>query len=166
MRRQLAIAATTLLLAGCGSETTPEEQALQDARDVAMVEAVNQSAPPLELVTPEPILLPDIERFDLYGAACNYAPGTSLGTRVVAREVDAFIKLDGEVQRLAADPGSRELPGGTRTLYSGKEYSLQLGIKGEGEKTAEGKVDYEGTVTLRDARGRPVYEGTGLAQCG
>ncbi|KRA83385.1 hypothetical protein ASD76_04850 [Altererythrobacter sp. Root672] len=155
-----------MLLAGCGSSSTPEEQALEDARDVAMVEAANKSEPPLQLVTPEPILLPDLERYDLYGAACNYAPGTSLGTRVVAREADAFVKIDGEVQRFAADPGSRELPLGTRTLYNGKEFSLQLEIKGEGEATADGKENYEGTVTLRDPHGRPVYEGTGLAQCG
>ena len=32
--------------------------------------------------TPEPILLPDIERYDLYGEVCSYAPGTSLGARV------------------------------------------------------------------------------------
>jgi hypothetical protein len=155
-----------MLLAGCGNKSTPEEQALEDARDVAMVEAANKAEPPLELVTPEPILLPDLERYDLYGEACNYAPGTSLGTRVVARQADAFVKIDGEVQRFAADPGSRELPLGTRTLYNGKEFSLQLEIQGEGEETADGKKNYEGTVTLRDPYGRPVYEGTGLAQCG
>ncbi|MBT2133774.1 hypothetical protein KK137_05450 [Croceibacterium sp. LX-88] len=155
-----------MLLAGCGNSSTPEEQALKDARDVAMVEAANKAEPPLELVTPEPILLPDLERYDLYGDACNYAPGTSLGTRVVAREADAFVKIDGEVQRFAADPGSRELPLGTRTLYNGKEFSLQLEIRGEGEATPDGKTNYEGTVTLRDPHGRPVYEGTGLAQCG
>src|SRR3989337_564613 len=116
MRQVWAIAAL-LLLAGCGDELTPEELAQADARDVALVEAANKVEPPLKEITPEPILLPDIERFDLYGAACNYAPGTSLGTRVVAREADAFMKIDGEVVRLAADPGSRELPMRSRTLY-------------------------------------------------
>jgi len=152
------------LLAGCNNGPTPEEQSLSDARDVAMVEAANDAKPPLKEVTPEPLLMPDIERYDLFGEACNYAPGTSLGTRVIAREADAFVKVDGEVQRLAADPGARELPMHTRTLYSGKDYSLRLALNGESEEPA-GAGDYEGSVTLRDAYGRVVYEGTGLAQC-
>jgi hypothetical protein len=163
MRRILAIA--VLLLAGCQDEPTPEEKAAEDERAIAMVEAANDAKPPLELVTPDPILLPDIERFDLYGTGCNYAPGTSLGTRVIAREADAFMKIGGEVVRLAADPGSRELPMHSRSLYSGKDYALRLEIHNDGEPANGGSVNYEGTVTVRDAWGRVVYEGTGLAQC-
>ena len=162
--KRFAVAAL-LVLSGCDTGPTPEEQALSDARDVAMVEEANEVMPPLEEVTPEPILLPDIERYDLYGMACNYAPGTSLGTRVVSREADAFVKIEGEVHRFAADPGSRELPMHTRTLYNGKEYSLRLAINGEPEPESDGTTSYEGSVTLRDRYGRVVYEGTGLAQC-
>lgn len=168
MRTRGAVAIVlALAVAACGDETSPEEQAQADARDVAMVEAANEAMPPLEEVTPEPILFPDIERYDLLGQACNYAPGTSLGTRVIAREADAFVKIDGEIVRLAADPGSRELPMHTRTLYSGKEYALRLQIVEEdaGEPAPDGSTNYEGNVQLRDAYGRLVYEGTGLAQC-
>lgn len=164
MRNRLALAAL-LILAGCGREVTPEEQAMADARDVAMVEAANEIMPPRKEVTPEPILLPDIERFDLYGQACNYAPGTSLGTRVVAREADAFMKIDGEVVRFAADPGSRELPMHTRTFYNGREYSLRLAIVEHAASDGGDTPDYEGAVTLRDRFGRVVYEGVGPAQC-
>ena len=168
MRTRGAVAIVlALAVAACGDETSPEEQAQADARDVAMVEAANEAMPPLEEVTPAPILFPDIERYDLLGQACNYAPGTSLGTRVIAREADAFVKIDGEIVRLAADPGSRELPMHTRTLYSGKEYALRLQIVEEdaGEPAPDGSTNYEGNVQLRDAYGRLVYEGTGLAQC-
>jgi hypothetical protein len=82
---------TALALGGCGEEQTPEEQARQDERDIALVEKANDAMPPLRQVTPEPLLYPDIERYDLYGEACGYAPGTSLGTRVFAREADAFV---------------------------------------------------------------------------
>lgn len=166
--RKILPAAVLLVLTGCGEELTPEEQAMADARDVAMVEAANDVMPPLKPVTPDPILVPDIERFDLYGEACNYAPGTSLGTRVVAREADAFMKIEGEVHRFAADPGSRELPMRTRSLYSGKEYSVRLTMEPLSETDAEadaGVTDYEGSVILRDRFGRIVYEGVGLAQC-
>ena len=164
MLKRLAIAGL-LVVAGCDREPTPEEQALADARDVAMVEEANDAMPPLRQVTPEPILLPDIERYDLFGEACNYAPGTSLGTRVVAREADAFVKIEGEVHRLAADPGSRELPMHTRTLYNGKQYSLRLTMEPQESAAGEETTDYEGSVILRDQWGRVVYEGTGLAQC-
>ena len=164
MRTAMVISAM-LVLAACDREPTPEEQAAEAARATAMVEAANNVMPPLKQVTPEPILLPDIERYDLYGQACNYAPGTSLGTRVVSREADAFVKIEGEVHRFAADPGSRELPMRTRTLYNGKEYSLRLALDGQEEAEVDGATDYEGSVTLRDRYGRVVYEGVGLARC-
>jgi hypothetical protein len=164
MRRMLLVA--VLLVTGCGEELSPEEQALRDERDIALVEQANRSAPPIRQLTPEPILYPDIERHDLYGAACNFAPGTSLGTRVIARETDAFMKVNGELLRFAADPGARELPVRTRSLYNGRGYSLRLEISGEGEQEGIETVNYEGTVTVLDAHGRVVYEGTGLAQCG
>lgn len=158
-------ALAVLLLAGCERELTPDEQALQDERDIAQVEKANDSMGPLQPVTPEPILYPDIERNDLFGASCNYAPGTSLGTRVVAREADAFMKIDGEIVRFAADPGSRELPQRTRSLYAARAYSLRLQLDGEGEPSAQGTTDYEGSVMVFDSHGRVVYEGTGIAQC-
>jgi len=153
------------LLAGCDTGPSEDEQAAADARDVAMVEAANDVKPPLKEVTPDPIMLSDIEQFDLFGEACNYAPGTSFGTRVIARASDAFLKVDGEVVRLAADPGSRELPVHSRTLYSGKEYSLRLALSGDGSNTPTEPGKYEGSVTLRDQYGRVVYEGTGYAEC-
>ncbi len=164
MRRLAGLA--VLFLCACNPELTPEEQALQDERDIAMVEQANSSAPPLREVTPEPILYPDIERHDLFGAACNYAPGTSLGTRVIAREADAFMKIDGEVMRFAADPGARELPLRTRSLYNGRRYALRLQIGGAGEEAGTETANYEGRIALFDSYGRVVYEGEGLAQCG
>ena len=127
--RKLLVLAGTALLAGCGDDVTPDEQAAADERDIAMVEDANKAAPPLRLVSPEPILLPDIERYDLLGEACSYAPGTSLGARVIAREADAFMKIDGEIERFAADPGARELPMHTRSVYNSKSYSLRLDLR-------------------------------------
>ena len=164
MRLVLGFAGAALFLAGCGSETSPDDRTAADDRAVAMVEAANKAAPPVQLVTPEPILLPDIERYDLLGETCSYAPGTSLGARVIAREADAFMKIDGDIERFAADPGSRELPMHTRSVYNSKGYSLVLSLK-EDTGEDEQRTSYEGSVTLRDAHGRIVYEGVGEAQC-
>ena len=155
-----------LVLTACGQTQSPAEKAAEDAEGVAMVEEANNAEPPLETVTLEPLLYPDIERYDLFGMACAYAPGTSLGARVIARENDAFIKIGEEVVRLAADPGSRELPMRSRTLYNGKEYSLRLEIEGAPTDGDAENAQYEGSIFLRDRWGRVVFEGTGSAQCG
>ncbi len=151
-------------LGGCGEALSPEEQERQTERDIAMVEKANHAMPPLRQVTPEPLLYPDIERYDLYGEACSYAPGTSLGARVFARQADAFVKIDGEIERFAADSGSRELPMRTRSLYNSKNYTLRLRIR-KNDEGGEQTDGYEGSVQLFDAYDRVVYEGTGVAQC-
>ena len=156
-------------LAGCGEEMSEAEKAEQDRELVERVREANDTAPPLVEVVPEPILYPDIEANDLFGLACSYAPGTSMGARVIAREADAFVKVDGEMLRFAADPGSRELPANTRSLYNGREYSLRLDIqdKQPGEQVGDGgAVLYEGTVWLRDRWDRVIYQGTGAVNCG
>ena len=159
---RIAACLALLPLAGCG-EGPPK---LSDEEAIAAVEAANGALPPAEEVVPEAILYPDIERNEIYGAACSYAPGTSLGARVIARPVDAFMKIDGDIVRLAADPGASELPLGTRSLYTGRAYTLNLSIAGEGEETMSETTLYEGTITLRDMHGRVVYTGTGTASCG
>jgi hypothetical protein len=156
-----------MLLGACAEELSSEDQALRDAEALAAVERANSIEPPLREVVPETILYPDIERHDLFGAACSYAPGTSLGARVIARQADAFMKIDGEIVRFAADPGSRELPLQTRSLYNGREYSLRLQVDGEGVPTAssgEG-TGYEGSIHLRDQWDRVVYSGSGSVSC-
>ncbi|HWK42519.1 MAG TPA: hypothetical protein VNR60_11375 [Croceibacterium sp.] len=168
MRRILVLGFGGCLLAGCGEALTPEEQARLDERDIAMVEKANEGSAPMREVTPEPLLYPDIERHDLYGESCSYAPGTSLGTRVFAREADAFVKIGGEIERFAADPGSRELPMRTRSLYNSRNYALRLRLDAGPDAESEGEAqdgNFEGTVQLFDKYGRVVYEGTGLAQC-
>lgn len=156
----------TLLLASCGDGLSPEEQAIQDERDIKLVEETNDTPPPLKPVIPQAIGFPEIEQYDLFGKACNYAPGTSFGTLVVAREADAYMKIDGAMVRFAADPGARELAIRTRSVYNSLGYTLRLELEGEGEQSGPDQTNYEGTVTLRDGYGRVVYEGAGLAQCG
>lgn len=167
--RWLTTTPLILALAACGGELT---QAERDAQDRALAEQVrdaNEIAPPLDEVVPDAILYPDMETHDLLGLACSYAPGTSMGVRVIAREADAYMKIGGEMIRFAADPGSRELPAGTRTLYNSREYSLRLAIedKGDAVQAPDGGAQLsEGTVWLRDRFDRVVYTGTGAVNCG
>lgn len=159
---------TVLACAACSGE--PADDDVREEQAIAAVEAANEVQPPLEQVTPEPLLGSDIERHDIYGPSCAYAPGINLGPRLIAREPDAFMKVDGEILRFAADPGSRELAEGTRSLYNGREYSLRLELEEEdlpidAEPGSE-MTEYEGTVRLLDRWGREVYSGTGPSVCG
>jgi hypothetical protein len=167
MRRSLLIV-VGLAITGCSQESDPAEQAAEDARIVEMVHAANDAPPPIEEVIPEAILYPDVEKEDLFGQSCAYAPGTSMGARVIAREADAYMKIDGEMVRFAADPGARELSSHTRSLYNGRTYSLRLEIEGEGkdDPNASESTVYEGTIWLRDRWDRNVYVGTGTVSCG
>lgn len=166
MRRYL-VAALTLASCACSAETDERMDAAEQARVVEAVRLANEAKPGIVEVVPEPILYPDIERWDLFGQACAYAPGTSLGARVIAREGDAFMKIDGELVRFASDSGSRELPMRTHSLYNGRAYSLRLEIADEGEEISvkSGPGTYEGTIWLRDRWDRVVYQGSGTVSC-
>ncbi len=153
-------------LVSCGDNISDAERAEQDRALAERVREANDTAPPLVEIVPEPILYPDIEANDLFGLACSYAPGTSMGARVIAREADAFIKVDGEMLRFAADPGSRELPAKTRSFYNGREYSMRLEIGNKQAAEEDTPALMEGTVWLRDRWDRVIYQGTGAVECG
>lgn len=157
-----------LFLVACAQEPAAQEPVADAERAIAMIEAANRAAPPLRAIVPEPITFADIDEHAIHGRACNFAPGTSLATRVIAREGDAFIKVEGEMIRMAADPGSPELPGGIFSLYDGREFSLRLAVDGAGRPAGEGvgAVNYDGAIDIRDRWGRSVYTATGLARCG
>jgi len=162
---RFAIPVILLLAVACTEAPLEAEQESENAALVDRVREANDAEPPLEQVVPETIGYLDMEANDLLGLACAYAPGTSMGARVIAREADAWMKIDGELIRFAADPGSRELPANSRTLYNGRTYSLRLAIEGV---VTEGEVEhttYEGTMWLYDRWDRVVYTGSGAVNC-
>ena len=161
MRHLLLAGLAALSLTACDDGSTPPERTAESEAIAERVRAVNDAPPPMVEIVPETIGYPDMEANDLLGAGCAYAPGTSMGARVIARETDAYMKIDGEMVRFSADPGSRELPAKTRTLYNARSYSLRLAIEsGEGESAGS-----EGTMWLYDSYDRLVYTGTGTAEC-
>lgn len=163
-----------MMVAACTDDVSDAEQESENAALAERVREANDAGPPLDQVVPETIDYPDMEANDLLGTSCSYAPGTSMGVRVIARESDAWMKIDGELMRFAADPGSRELPAKTRTSYNGTEYSLRLEIgdaEAEGDAVAEGEGEtedtvLEGTMWLYDRWDRVVYTGSGTVNCG
>lgn len=164
MRRILLFGAC--LLAACGPEMSAEEKAAADAQAIAAVEANQQ--PPVMPVAPEKILYPDIEQHELYGTSCAFAPeGGGLGAIALAMEDAGYLKLDGEVLRLAADKGSGELPMLAREKYDGKAYSFRLELD-QSAGTQEGieTINYPARLTILDAADRVAFSASGIAQCG
>lgn len=164
--RWLALIPLAMLIA-CNEGPSPEEQAAQEARDIAAVEAGNARRPPARPISPQVIGYPDIEKYNLFGAGCSFAPGNSIGAIMLAMDDTAYIKLEDDLVRFASDSGSSELPMGTRTRYDGREYQLELALeRDKGMVSGEETVNYPGFVTVRDATDQVVYQADGTMQCG
>ncbi|RDC59890.1 hypothetical protein HME9302_01087 [Alteripontixanthobacter maritimus] len=161
----LVLLAAPMALAGCGGEPSAEEQAAIDAAALAEIEAASVvPAAPLNL---QPILYPDIEKNELYGASCAFAPGGSFGAVALAMEDAGYLKYEDTVQLLAPDAGSAEGPLGSREKYDGREYSFRLErTTADSESAGMDSVDYRARLVVRDGQDRIVYEQDGNAQCG
>ena len=152
-----------LFLAACSNDPTAAEKKAADDRAISQVEAVQSQRPPPRMLEPEPILFGDIQRFNLFGAGCAFAPEGSMGAVLLTREKVAYLKLQDRMVRFASDPGSAKLPLGTVSRYVGKEFAASL-TRTDG-KNAEA-VRFPGHLTITNPFDQVVYDGDGLIQCG
>ena len=160
MRVSIVLLALTLM--ACSNEPNEEERAAA----VAEVEA-NRVPPPEELQL-EPIRYREIEKNELYGTGCSFAPdgGGMSAVALAMAETGHFLRGD-KLITLAADKGSPELPYLARRKYDGAAYSMTLDLdEAEGEQSGEETSDYPATLTIRDASEQVVYRKSGIAQCG
>lgn len=164
--RVMGVAAAVLALAACAEdEPSAAERARQDEADIAAVNAAQ--VPPPTPVTPEKILYPDIERHDLFGAGCNFAPGGSMAAIVLAQPARAYMKIDGKLETFAPDAGSGDLPLGAKGKYTGGAWSFVLDLaEEEGKQSGMETVNYPAHFVLRNEYDQIVYDATGVAQCG
>jgi hypothetical protein len=158
--------ALALLLAACSSEPTPVEKATADARAVAEVEAIQKQKPPPQPLAPQAILFDDIQKHDLFGPGCAFAPGGSMGAVLLAQDKIGFLKLEDRIVSVASDPGSTRLPGGAWSRYVGKAFSLRLArTERQGSSPAAETLRWPARVTITDAHDQMVYDATGAVQC-
>ena len=159
---RISIVLLALMLVACSNEPNEQERAAA----VAEVEA-NRIPPPEELQL-EPIRYREIEKNELYGTGCSFAPdGAGMSAVALAMaETGHFLRGD-KLITLAADKGSPELPYLARRKYDGAAYSMTLDLdEAEGEQSGEETSDYPATLTIRDASEQVVYRKSGIAQCG
>lgn len=155
-----------LLAAGCGQDepSATERQRMEEA-DIAAVKAAQE--PPPAPVTPEKILYPDIERYDLFGAGCNFAPEGSMAAIALAQPARGYMKIDGELESFAPDIGSGDLPLGAKGKYTAGEWSFMLDLaEEEGSQSGSETVNFPARFILRNQRDQIVYQASGVAQCG
>ena len=155
--------ALALALAACSPDPDSAAQKAADDRAIAQVEAAQKVKPPPRAINPHPILFAEIQKYNLFGPGCAFAPGDSIGAVLLTREKAAFMNLSDGMVRFASDPGSAELPFATRSRYVGKAMALSL------TRTADAGQDtlrWPARLVVTDAFDQPIYEADGLVQCG
>lgn len=146
--------ALALLAPACGG-VTPQEKAVDDARAVAHVEAVQTIKPPIQPLRPEPVS-PAVRRiFNLGEAGCEFRSDPRQGAQpvLVAGTIKAVMRIDREPAIFAADSGSPELESGVREKYVGRTHWAQL-------------ARAPASLTIRDRFERIVYRAAGTLRCG
>ncbi|MBB3861003.1 hypothetical protein GGQ88_002275 [Novosphingobium hassiacum] len=146
------------LLAGCKDSEQTDEQA------IAAVNAAQDVRPPVQPITPQVILYPDITTNKLHGTGCAFvADGGGMGAVLLAQGDRAYIKLADKIVALASDAGSANMPLGSWSRYTGKEYALV--VKADGPVPASDAARFDGGLVITDAFERPVYQARGSFQC-
>lgn len=106
----------------------------------------------------------------MFGAGCSVLPKTESadGIAIAVAQADAaYFKRKGELVRLSADAGSKELPYLARSHYDGLEYSMTLEIDEDaGVQSGDETVDYPSVLTIKDAEDRAIFTDRGTTQCG
>ena len=166
MRKSLGLLFGLALLGGCGAEEEPPRKADDDAKDVAMVERLNQ--PPFRPIRPEPFVTDDVDRYDLARDGCMFRPGTKPDEAplFIAQKDRGYLKLGGKLLPLAVKSGSAELPSGAHSTYVGTSNWVELVAQaGESGKALDGSETWPSRLVIHDANERVAFDSLGQVAC-
>ena len=158
--RLIAIFLAAIALHGCSQE--PAEEPSVD------IEQMNKDAlGPAIPVTLDPITFAMIEKFDLFGAGCNFRPEGWSDLALIADGERATVIIEGKAVQAAPDAGSKELPYASRSKYDGLTNSFELQVDLAREEVAGYEVvEYPGSLIIRDDRDQVVFDEAGTYECG
>ena len=151
------------MLAACSPQKSAAEKRAEDDRAIAQVNAAQEIKPPPKPIDPQPILFGEIQKFNLFGAGCAFAPGDSMGAVLLTRDKVAYVLLNGRPVRFASDPGSTKLPLGTFSRYVGKVMALSLTRP---DVEAGEATRWPAHLVVTDPYDQVVYQADGQVQCG
>ncbi len=155
------------LLAACTPQKSAAEKRAEDDRAIAQVKAAQSAKPPVAKLTPQPLLFAEIQKYDLFGAGCAFAPGGSMGAVLLTRAKTGTMKIGDKLIRFASDPGSTKLPLDTVSRYVGKELALSLThTDASGDRASDELIRWPGHLVVTDPFDRVVYEADGQVECG
>ena len=155
------------LLAGCNeAEKSREQQAIDDEKAIAEVEAAQ--TPPPDVVTPQRITDEERARYKLSDSGCAFAVNNpELGAQAILQMNVGYMKFDGAMERFAPDAGAGDGPAGTSTQYDGGRHGLIVRFDtARTEKAGGDAVSVPTRITLQDGRKRTVYVAEGTSLCG
>lgn len=166
MRAVCGTIAVLALLSGCDKqEKSPAQQARDDERAIAEVEAAQ--TPPPDVVTPERITDDERARYKLSDSGCSFAVNNpEIGAQAILQMNVGYMKISGEMERFAPDAGSGDGPAGTSGKYDGGRHALLVRYDTANADRADGdRISVPTRITLQDGRGRTVYVAEGTALC-
>ncbi|SLJ87960.1 hypothetical protein [Novosphingobium mathurense] len=171
MRKTLAVLVFLSLLAGC-EEKDPQEEAAQDAKDIATVERMSRE--PFKPIVPDPITPVDIDRYGLDRAGCFFRKTGKAGSEdnggqkadpiFFGDSVDGFLRIKGDLKRFAAKTQSAEFPGGARATYVGLSSWLDIVRLPDAGTGADANV-WPARLILHDSQERVAFMADGTVDC-
>ncbi len=165
---RLALCALGVLaITGCGQGKSPAQQAAEDARAIAQVEAINNSKPPPVPVALEPLHEGDLAIARRSGTGCGFMIAGADQPLAFSGAQRAVVRIDGRAVSFASDPGGPKLPLDTWGHYVGKEQSLAIDPLGKAI-AAPGQSDqrWPAQLTVRDPNNQTVFTTGGTLVCG
>lgn len=103
MRVKLAIACGVAgMLAACSDGSDPAK----DAADIAEIEEMHDM-PAIKQISPEHISYPDIEKNNLFGVSCGFAPGNSMRVLFLAMDEHGYMSSTARSSRSPPTRGAQ-----------------------------------------------------------
>jgi len=164
--KALAALGVLALASACGRHQEPQPTHRDAARDVAMVERMNQA--PFKPIRPEPLTADDLARYDLAREGCVFRPGDKRDEAplFVAQQDRGYLKIKGVLQPLAVKSGSAELPSGAHATYIGLDSWIELVAQaGQEHEGREGKRTWPSRLVIHDASQRVAFNAVGQVSC-
>lgn len=118
-------------------------------------------------IAPQKILYPDIEANKLYGLSCAFVPeGGGIGAIALAMPDSGYLKLDGAIEKFEPANADQDI-GPPEMSFTGDSFAFTLGLDAESARNRGNEtIEYDARLTISKRQGSPIFEASGLAQCG